>query len=396
MRIRVSRYDLFISMVLLLSLHVDSFEYILPFGFLFRWFPLFIAIIYICLLVFRKRRISLLMLGIVIFFSLFLISTLIHNPATFKNATRILMPPLCVAVVTDYYMGINPIKYLNAAVKLLVLLLVLDIISIIAFPNGLYESSLYTENWLLGYKTARVYAVGFPLIVFSGVLDVYQSKKLSVRFYLISILCLIDTLLSKGTGGLVSLILLSLMIIVLFVFKSNSFRRFFTFIVNPKVMIPAIAVLDLFLAVFQKFDFLEFFIVGILKKSMTLTNRTKIWSVSLELFKKSPIIGQGYIFGTDFIEMTGVRGGTQPHNQLLSILVYTGLFGLLVYSVVIWLALRKGEYQKPVLSTIAMCGIMANLILGLASMNILGQWHYAMYLVLYYLRIIEKDMSPDE
>jgi O-antigen ligase len=270
-------------------------------------------------------------------------------------------------------------------------LVITDLLSIVFVPNGLYVSELYTDNWILGYKSSRVYIAVMPLLLFAALNDYIENGKLTFVFHLLSLLGIADVFLSKGTGGTAATALLYGLIVIYDLFRKYRLMGLVNRVLKPKVMLPIIAILVLMFAIFQKFDILEFIIVGILHKNMTLTNRTKIWTACLELFKTSPIIGKGYIISDQFIELTGVRGGTQPHNQVLSLLVYSGIVGLAIYLCLLYCVSKKTDQDWSSLSKITFLYIIANLILGIVSMNIFGEWHYAVYIVLYYLNSLDRQ-----
>jgi O-antigen ligase len=92
------------------------------------------------------------------------------------------------------------------------------------------------------------------------------------------------------------------------------------------------------IAIIPFYGALSEWVLGLLGKDPSLTNRTDIWDIYLSEFAKSPLFGLGanaYLFNDAFI--TRVKSGmmtdemVSPHNGYISILIQTGVAGLLVY-----------------------------------------------------------------
>lgn len=388
---KTDKQEMLLFGVLFLALHIPCLDFILPFGQLFSYIPLGICIYYAFLVIFVRKKVSSVLLLTLLLFVVYFLSTIINTPSNIKVCIKTFVAPLAVAFITEYYMPDDQRGFIRTARNLLAFLVITDLLSIVFVPNGLYVSELYTDNWILGYKSSRVYIAVMPLLLFAALNDYIENGKLTFVFHLLSLLGIADVFLSKGTGGTAATALLYGLIVIYDLFRKYRLMGLVNRVLKPKVMLPIIAILVLMFAIFQKFDILEFIIVGILHKNMTLTNRTKIWKACLELFKTSPIIGKGYIISDQFIELTGVRGGTQPHNQVLSLLVYSGIVGLAIYLCLLYCVSKKTDQDWSSLSKITFLYIIANLILGIVSMNIFGEWHYAVYIVLYYLNSLDRQ-----
>lgn len=388
---KTDKQEILLFVVLLFALHVPSLDYIFPFGQLFSYISLLIGVCYAYLVIIVRKKTSPVLLLTLLLFVVYFLSTIINTPSNIKVCIKTFASPIALAFITEYYMSIRPEGFIRTARNLLAVLVITDLLSIVLVPNGLYVSELYTDNWILGYKTSRIYIAGMPLLLFAALNDYIEKGKLTLVFHGLSLLGIADAYLSKGTGGTASMALLYGLLFIYELFRKYRMMGLVNRILKTKVMLPIIATLVLMFAIFQQFDILEFIIVGILHKNMTLTNRTKIWKACLDLFKTSPIIGKGYIISEQFIELTGVRGGTQPHNQVLALLVYSGIVGLAVYLCLLYCVCRKSDQDWSNLSKITFLYIISNLILGIVSMNLFAAWHYAVYIVLYYLNGLDRQ-----
>jgi len=387
--------DAFLFFVLFCALRLDSINYIFPLRRLFYYYaPLAILLISLALFIITKAQRSSVIYFTIALFGLYFFSTVLRSPGNAYSALSNFAAPLAIALLAEMNMRRRPLHFLRVLQALFVTLMLVDLLTIFLFPQGLYASALYTQNWLLGYKSARVRAVTLPAIAVAGLLDVYDYGKPRLRFILISVLAILDTYLSSATAGTLVCLFEFTAIMVMFFLRTNWIRRLAKRLFNVKALLLIVVGLNLFFVFFQAFQnnaWIEYVIVELLEKNMTLAGRLKIWTVSIDQFRNAWLIGNGYISGNQYILLTGVRGGTQPHNLVLAILVYTGLAGLLLYSILLVLTLRRADVKGRSFSTICAVSVFANLLFGITSMNFFGQFHYAMMVMLYYLSIHEKS-----
>lgn len=292
------------------------------------------------------------------------------------------MPPLAIALISEYYMKRKPQKYISATLKLLILLLIIDLVSILLFPNGMYENYWNTANWFLGYKTERVRAVCMPVLLFSSLNDISNKGKLSAFTWILAVVAVIDIFLSGATGGLVATLVFCIMIFL--INFASEISRYLYKIFNFKILIATIIILNVIVVILQDLSLFETFITDILGKEMTLTGRTIIWALSWKYALKSPILGHGFIISSEYEKITGVLAGTSPHNLFLGVFVYTGIVGIVVFFSMIYFAISCTNKKKFDCSTICMIYVIAYLILGISSFNMYGQYNYAVIICLYY------------
>ncbi len=394
--LRINKYNIMLFLTLFFSLRIDSISYIFPMGRFYYYVSILILIFLILFFGMSKSKKSITIYLTILLFALYFLSTVFHNPGNAYRAIVNFTAPLSIALLAEMNMKKKPIDFLKVLNTLFILLILIDLLTIFLFPNGMYSSleGFYTINWFLGYKSERVRAVTLPAIAAAGILDVYCYGKPKLNFFLISTLAIMDTYLSEATSGTISCLIEFGFIFTLFFSKKNKIRKFANQILDIKILLLIIFGLNMFFAVFQAFqnnDFIEHIVVDLLDKSMTFSGRTQIWIVSLQQFMKAKIFGSGYISGSRYVMLTGIRGGTQPHNLMLALLVYTGILGLGVYSILLIFTLKQANNKMNSLSFICSAAIAANLLFGITSMNMFGQFHYAMMIILHYLSNYERN-----
>jgi O-antigen ligase len=130
----------------------------------------------------------------------------------------------------------------------------------------------------------------------------------------------------------------------------------------------------------------------------TLTGRTEIWSLSWEMWKKSPVFGYGTnAWSEEWREGFGFSWAGQAHNQFFQTLVQSGMFGalvLVVYVVVlVKLAIAKAESSKG--ASIALVAVLV--IRGITETPlrffVLDQMFFAHLIILLMLVLPERAVG---
>lgn len=160
----------------------------------------------------------------------------------------------------------------------------------------------------------------------------FKSKKWIYRilFCLLASIPLISTILTYSVTSII-IIALALMLIV--------FKKWSYYLSNFYTIVP-LTLLIFFLAIYSKnLSFLNWF-YELINKSSTLTGRTDIWFKTFDLIKNQLVFGYGF----DNVELLN-KGFlvNDPHNGFLYILLTQGIFGLLLFLLILFIATRKDK-----------------------------------------------------
>ena len=388
----ISKKKIIIIICFFSAISIDSLPYILPSSIATIcniWLPLMVSVYYLIkLLNLKKSKISNMIL---LFFLLLIGSTAIHD---FNNLYWILIqiaPTVAVVLLTEYYMRKSPDIYLKALVDALFILLIIDLVSIIMFPGGLYHSALYTDCWFLGYKTPRVRLVTMPIVMLSAILSLQENERLNIRFWVIAIIAIFDTYLSKNMGGVVCILGFLALLLVFYDSKHKKVRTCALKIFNFKVLLILVIGATVIVNIFQNLSVFSIVMDSSSEKNISMIARTRIWAACIDLFKKNPIFGNGYVLSGDFSRMVGFPEATQPHSILMAVLVYTGVMGIAIFMMILNKSLSFVKI-KDGLSISAVCGcyIICVLFHGIISMHLFAPFLYGSMIILYYLSLDEK------
>ena len=275
----------------------------------------------IFLLVLHNKKYSKIINYILGYFVILLISTLISK-GDISNTLLGIYQNIMLCLLVDYGINKDKVLFLNALEFVLSSLVILNFLSILFFPNGMYiNMSGYDENWFLGYKNSHILYI-IPLLLISFLKDYNSKRKLGAKSYLYIILSISSTVLSKNSTGL-----FGLFIIILFLVLKKFLINIKWF--NIKNYFLLYIFLFFFIIVFRLQNLFSFLIVDVLQRNLTFTGRTYIWDAVLEKIKQNKFLGYGnmtfkynnYIYST--------------HNSILEITYKTGYIGLLFYFLIL-------------------------------------------------------------
>lgn len=223
---------------------------------------------------------------------------------------------------------------LNIIIKelclILELLIVLNFVFLILFPNGLYHSFVYNlgnsgaNGHFLGYKTFHIYY--FIPYVFLKTL-VVQKENSTVSYRLIFMLIVIfvsSILLNASLSTLLSFVFLVL----------NLFPKFFQYI-NSKVFIFSSLLFSFLLITSDYCDFITSPIANIFNKNSSISGRDFIWHQGISAWIDSPFTGTGLSNIPSNIPFL------QYHNKYLDYLVVGGLCLCFLFIALLFLLSNK-------------------------------------------------------
>lgn len=211
--------------------------------------------------------------------------------------------------------------FLDVYTKLGVILIVANLISIIFYPKGLYATSVYELNWLLGYKNVIIRKT-LPVLVAIIVKVILQDRK-AKRWEIIGFLAgCSGVLLSQSTNGWlgVSAFLLLLLLIKM--------KRFPKWISLSKIFIGYTAVDIVIVNMDNIISRFEYLFVSVLGKFASMSGRVAIWRRTKELISHSFLIGYGCIDSSLYHFSFNV---SHPHNLLLYYLMLGGILGIITF-----------------------------------------------------------------
>lgn len=230
-------------------------------------------------------------------------------------------------LILNYTCKIDYRKTILMANKLFGILLILNLLSYIFFPNGVYyDSTSYQSLYLLGIRTRFTdYAyVGLILTELN-----YALKNCSKKIYLLSsIICILNVVLPKISTAIVAIIIFYSLKII---FSKQKHKTLLTY---KNVLITSWC--TNFLIIFFNIQMiLNWLFVKFFNKTANLTGRTEIWEIAWNTLLQKPILGYGVRNDGSFVYVRGKMW--QAHNQIIQLLYDGGIIGMLLFIIMLFI-----------------------------------------------------------
>ena len=285
------------------------------------------------LIVFKRRKVSKLFVSLLFIEGFWLVSTLINYGFGDKTAIHKtvidMINALSVAELIEYYRK-DP--------KSLLCGLMLNF-ELALYPNlyGVITHFVDHGYYLLGYYATLILWTLPATCVGALYISVFKDKPIhiirGVLLILISMFTVFRTwcaTMVMATAGMIGIVVLGM---ILYWFKPTRNWK-----IHLSLLLIAIVALNYFvLFVYQGGDYklIDDFIIKVLGRTTTFTNRTPIWSKAIEMIKEKPWIGHGF---RPVVELDNGTSFIHSHNQFLQRLNATGIIGsffFLVFHIVL-------------------------------------------------------------
>lgn len=250
---------------------------------------------------------------------------------------------------------------LSVWTKLLALLVIIDAITMVIYPNGMYYDGLYSLNWFLGYKTSR-FQVELPLCALTASMSYIKKRKIGIETYIYLLLSCFCLFKAEAIAALTSI--LALTVVFLIIDFSQYFKngiKGIYHLLQSKNILAFFAVSQIGIISIQHLPFVQTVITFIFNKDATLTTRTFIWDTLLLKILQRPLIGYGYLDQIVYTNITLNRFATSAHNMLIAVLMSGGIIGLIMYLFILYRALERKMYSTyhmfdlPIIAAITIC-----------------------------------------
>ena len=233
---------------------------------------------------------------------------------TIRTASEVSVFLICL------YMSEKLANLLKAMLPLGELLIYGNLITVLLFPNGLFKTDLYWENWLLGYRNS--FFPFFIAFVAVSVLYLWHVRQ-SIRPILL-IAATYATLIIVDSAT--SIFSLSVFFILLWITL-----RFGAKILNAAVLTLCNVAVFFLLVIFRILDVFSFIIVEILDRNTTLTGRTLLWDDIYYVIGDRPLFGYGVMNAEQMTELLNRSWAVHAHNLVLQFLLEGGVLALVLF-----------------------------------------------------------------
>ncbi len=235
----------------------------------------------------------------------------------------------------DLFAHRNLKMLLNGLINVLTVILTLNLISGILFPDGIKD-----ELFFIGIRTrfTEVVLVDIVLTLTYDKLYLKSIGKKSCFIIFLSIFTVLMFWIATAVIGL-SCFLLICLFYKKIKFNKTTFIHWIVFTFILEILIVHVRVLDN----------LDWLLVDILHKTTSLSGRTGIWDNAFPIIFENPIFGHGMVDNGNFVPWVwgeGEIGLWQAHNQWLQLLYDGGLICVISFVAIIVVCYKKINQNK--------------------------------------------------
>lgn len=264
-------------------------------------------------------------------YEIIILFSTIMNSGDLRGAVINAATIIAFCMLIDLQLKVRTDKFLRIFILVFAVFVVTNLISILWYPNGMYRSEFYEQNWILGFKNVHTLYI-IPLL---GIFDIYASKKgwsFFVKALCIGLFAASVYIVWDGGSALVSITLWIVLWLVCELFHRPVFLTLYRVIAIHLVFFVGIIV-------FRLQNAFSFIIEVWLGKSTTFTGRIRTWDMALNSIMENPFLGLGQQSALMMREYylhdpkvkTFTHGYSHCHNEFLQILFQTGLIGMVFF-----------------------------------------------------------------
>lgn len=278
-------------------------------------------------------------IALIIYFVFGLFSSILGSSASILLFLEINIKIIGYTFYLEKSILLHSKKIIITLENIFLLLIFINFITILLFPNGLYVTERYSTNWFFQYDNTHIFMY-MPAIAISFLSSSINDKKISIKNVILLLLIVFSVFYCKSSNSIIGL---SIFIIYLL------FNRFFDKIklLNSKTYFIIFILIFVFIVLFRIQYIFEWLIVGIFNKKLTFTGRTYIWDKCIKLITKAPLLGYGFEDSSIFSLKLGSIYFTHAHNTLLNVMYRGGLFLLVSFlSILVLTSQQLYIYKK--------------------------------------------------
>lgn len=300
-------------------------------------------------------------------------------------------------LISSYGFRKDKMQFLRSIRNILFFLYLMNFLSIIIYPNGMYGRLRYDGTydyryWFLGFKNGlEKYAL--VLIIVSALYYSYTKLKKDLLILDGSVFfSIISALKIDSSSSIVTAVSL-----LIFIWIILSMKKYLPWFLNMKIY--GIIIIIFFITVVVTNSLLTnkaiiYLVTKVLGEQITLSGRTLIWNSVFKVIYSSPLTGIGVQSPNYNAELLGItRNTTDAHNFYLEYFMEGGAigFGLLIL-LFLQLANRLDAFRDNERSRLLSAGLFILMILFLVeNTSIYCIWLY--FGLCSYVRYMEQDYT---
>ena len=346
----------------------------------------------VALLCLNKKHVpGKIMLIFYIIYTTILFSSRFHG--NLKTTVISLINSFVICVLFDYWLCHAYVDFICCLRKILFILIIFNLITVIIFKDGLYETYLYASNWILGQKNSHLTYIMMAIII-ESIYSYNKFKKITLLSEIYMIVCCMSLYLVDAATGFMIVTIYVAFLIIFVNYSSHKYVRIILNLFNIEKIILVMLVLTVFIVFLQDESIITNNFGGLfdsMNRDISFTGRTVIWRKSIEIIKENLWLGQGVVNSVLFGKMTGIEAGTHAHNYILNILIMGGITCLVEHIILYVYIVKKIIDQKSFFSYSLGLAIGLYFIGGLTGVNFYSALFNPVFILTEYVLLHERN-----
>jgi len=265
--------------------------------------------------------------------SIIVVSTFLNEGDLYGSIT-LFIKFISIAMLTQMELQHSAKSYLKILINLFSILLFINFITILVYPDGLYTTTRVLSDstswidpryWFLGFKNGIGKYI-LATLCFKAVYDTLYVKKITSGFIFLSIISYWSLIMIWSATSLFTVGLF--IIFILFAIPIIAKKNWKIFSMKSYLIITV--ALFLVIVIFQNSSIFYYLIENIFKKNaITFSGRTFIWNNAFKWIKASPLLGYGVQpVNTVIYMLGGNKHYSDCHNYFINTTFQGGIVAL--------------------------------------------------------------------
>lgn len=249
-----------------------------------------------------------------------------------------------LTILTDLVIRTKPAFLYTKLMYLLDLEVIINLLTIILKPEGLYSTTYFRSNYFLGYDNQMINIL-IPTLLLAFLYYETGYRRSGLHLFIISSTVIASVVLVWSGASLVIMAI----VFGLLMFKLKDNTRIF----NMRNYLLVNVNLFFILVVFRLQELFEYLIVVVLQKNLTLSGRIYTWSRAIYFILKKPVFGYGIEDQTYRASKMALRQyfavsarssifpGLHAHNRFLETAYRGGIILTIIYVVMLVIVVKN-------------------------------------------------------
>lgn len=285
------------------------------------------------------------------------VSTLVNGLPVYDVFLR-MVSVTCIVLLINFMSERDPLKALKTVFVCMAIFILLNLTTVIFFPEGLYHMGAERKYYFLGHVNVCILYI-LPAIVTALLLwNVQYGHGIKVLCFGVIMTGMITEIIVWSATSLVALVLFILLLGGRKIWENIKGVNVFTSFLSA----VGVTLLIVFFKIQYWFDIL---IEDILKRSMDFTRRLRMWDLTIRYIREKPWMG----YGVENIAIRAFKiGGPNAHNFFWELLYQGGMIALLIWLLaVFFLAIELGKCRSTFAFTVISAAIMCAMVMGITE-----------------------------